>query len=37
MVQEGKRLMDTVENDNEAFITKLTVYGAARYETYGYC
>ena len=26
MVQQGKRVMDTVENDNEAFITQLTVY-----------
>ena len=37
MVQEGKRLMDTVENDKEAFITQLTVYSRTRYEIYGYC
>ena len=30
MAQQGKRLMDTVENDNEAFISQLTVYGTAR-------
>ena len=30
MAQQGKRLMDTVENDNEAFITQLTVYGKTR-------
>ena len=35
MVQQGTRLMDTVENDNEAFITQLTVYITTRYETYG--
>ena len=29
--------MDTVENDNEAFITQLTVDGTPKYETYGYC
>ena len=37
MVQQGKRLMDTVENDNEAFIPQLTVDGTTRQETYGYC
>ena len=37
MAQQGTRHMDTVENDNEALITQLTVYGTARYETYGYC
>ena len=37
MVQQGTRLMDTVENNNEAFITQLTLYGTTRYETYGYC
>ena len=26
MAQEGTSLMDTVENDNEVFITQLTVY-----------
>ena len=36
MAQQGTSLMDTVENDNEAFITQLTVYGTTRYETYGY-
>ena len=30
MGQQGKRLMDTVENENEAFITQLTVYGTTR-------
>ena len=30
MAHQGKRLMDTVENDNEAFITQLTVYGTTR-------
>ena len=28
--------MDTVEHDNEAFITQLTVYGTTRYGSYGY-
>ena len=37
MGQQGKRLMDTVENDNEAFITQLTLYGTTRYEIYGSC
>ena len=37
MAQQGTSLMDTVENDNEAFITQLTVYGTTRYEPYGYC
>ena len=27
MAQQGTRLMDTAENDNEAFITLLNVYG----------
>ena len=26
MAQQGTRLLDTVENDNEALITQLTVY-----------
>ena len=30
MAQQGKRLMDTVENHNEAFISQLTVYGTTR-------
>ena len=30
MGQQGKRLIDTVENDNEAFMTQLTVYGTTR-------
>ena len=30
MAQQGKSLMDTVENDNEAFITPLTVYLTTR-------
>ena len=30
MAQQGKRLMDTVENDNEAFISQLTGYGTTR-------
>ena len=29
--------METVENDNEGFITELTEYGTTRYESYGYC
>ena len=37
MAQQSTKLMDTVENDNEAFITQLTRYGTRRYETYGYC
>ena len=37
MAQQGTSLMDTVENDNEAFITQVTVYGTKRYKTYGYC
>ena len=37
MAQQGTSLMDTVENDNEAFMTHLTVFGTTRYETYGYC
>ena len=36
MAQQGTSLMDTVENDNEEFITQLTVYGTSKYETYGY-
>ena len=27
MAQQGTSLMDTVGNNNEAFITQLTVYG----------
>ena len=30
MSQQGKRLKDTVENDNEAFITQLSIYGTTR-------
>ena len=30
MAQQGTSLMDTVENDNEAFITQVTVYGTTR-------
>ena len=37
MAQQGTGPMDTVESDNEAFITQLTVYGTTKYETYGYC
>ena len=37
MAQKGTRLMDTVDNDNEGFITQLTVDGTTRQETYGYC
>ena len=37
MAQQSTRHMDIVENDNEAFITELTVYGRTRYESYGYC
>ena len=37
MAKQGMSLMNTVENDNEAFITQLTVYGTTRYEIYGYC
>ena len=37
MAQQGTRHMDTVENENEAFITQLTVYGTTRYESHGYC
>ena len=37
MAQQAKRLMDTVENDNEEFITQVTVYGTTGYESYGYC
>ena len=37
MAQQGTSLMDTVGNDNEAFITQLTVYGTKRYESYLYC
>ena len=35
MAQQGTRLMDTVENDNEAVITQLEIYGTTRYKTYG--
>ena len=37
MAQQGARVMDIVENDNEEFITQLSVNGTTRYETYGYC
>ena len=37
MAQQGTSLMDTVENDNEGYITQLTVCGTTRYESYGYC
>ena len=37
MAQQGTSIMDTVENDNEAFMNQLTVYGTTRYESYGYC
>ena len=37
MAQQGASLMDTVEDDNEAFMTQLTVYGTKRFESYGYC
>ena len=37
MAQQGTGLMDTIENDNEAIKTQLTVYGTTRYESYGYC
>ena len=37
MAHQSTRLMDTLENDNEAFITQLTVYGTTGYESYGYC
>ena len=30
MAQQGTSPMDTVENDNEAFITQLSVYGTTR-------
>ena len=30
MAQQGTRFMDTVENDNEAFITEPIVYGTIR-------
>ena len=30
MAQQTTRLMDTVENNNEAFFTQLTVYGTTR-------
>ena len=30
MAQQGTSLMNTVENDNEAFMTQLTVYGTRR-------
>ena len=35
MAQQGTRVMDTVENDNEALITHLKIYGTTRYKTYG--
>ena len=37
MAQQGTGLMDTIENDNEAIMTQLTVYGTTRYESYLYC
>ena len=37
MAQQGTSLMDTVENDNEGFITQLTVFWTTRYKSYGYC
>ena len=37
MAQQGTSPIYTVENDNEAFITQLTVYFTTRYESYGYC
>ena len=37
MAQQGTSLMDTVENNNEAFINQPTVHGTTRYESYGYC
>ena len=30
MAQQSTSLIDTVENNNEAFITQLTVYGTTR-------
>ena len=30
MAQQSTSLMNTVENDNEAFITQVTVYGTTR-------
>ena len=30
MAQQGTRFMDIVENDNEAFITELIVFGTTR-------
>ena len=30
MAQQGTSLIHTVENDNEAFITQLTIYGTTR-------
>ena len=30
MAQQGTSLMNSVENDNEAFITQVTVYGTTR-------
>ena len=37
MAELGKSLMDTVENDNEAFITQLSEHGITKHETYRYC
>ena len=34
---QGTSHMDTVKNENEAFITQLTVYVKTRYESYGHC
>ena len=30
MAQQGTSLLNSVENDNEAFITQVTVYGTTR-------
>ena len=30
MAHQGTSLMNSVENDNEAFITQVTVYGTTR-------
>ena len=30
MAEQGTSLMNTVENDNEAFMTQLPVYGTTR-------
>ena len=33
MAQQGTSLMDTVENDNEGFMTQLTVNCTTRYKS----